>query len=135
MRQARLQATLAHSSRKVTTTINDFSEEQLEGLTAIMKLYRGEPTGITKDNAWFNERFADGIYKDMEGLCKIVTIDEVKENDYSLTPGRYVGVTLTIDDDFDYKSRLIEIQEELSALNSEAIILSKTIEENLKELI
>ena len=121
--------------RKVTTTINDFSEEQLEGLTAIMKLYRGEPTGITKDNAWFNERFADGIYKDMEGLCKIVTIDEVKENDYSLTPGRYVGVTLTIDDDFDYKSRLIEIQEELSALNSEAIILSKTIEENLKELI
>lgn len=68
-------------------------------------------------------------------MCKIVTIDEVAENDYSLTPGRYVGVTLTLDDDFDYQARLLEIQEELTALNTEATQLSKTIANNLKELV
>lgn len=121
--------------RKVTTTINDFSEDQLEGLTAIMQLYRGEKPTVSKNNAWFNEHFPDGIYKDIEGLCKIVTIDEVAQNDYSLTPGRYVGVTLTQDDDFDYQARLLEIQEELNDLNTEATQLSKTITDNLKELV
>jgi type I restriction enzyme M protein len=121
--------------RKVTTTINDFSEEQLEGLTAIMQLYRGQKPSVSKSNEWFNTHFPDGKYRDVEGLCKIVNLDEVAANDYSLTPGRYVGVTLTQDDDFDYKARLADIQTELSELNKEAISLSKTIENNLKELI
>ena len=121
--------------RKVTTTINDFSEEQLEGLTAIIKLYRGEQPEVSKENVWFNERFPDGKYLDIEGLCKTVTLEEVKENDYSLTPGRYVGVTHTMDEDFDYKGRLVEIQTELDKLNSEALELSATISNNLKTLI
>lgn len=121
--------------RKVTTTINDFSPEQLEGLTAIMKLYRGETPELTENNTWFNERFPDAKYRDIEGLCKVVSLEEVEENDWSLTPGRYVGVTLTADDDFDYKGRLVEIQEELNQLNAEAEELSKTIANNLRELI
>lgn len=121
--------------RKVTSTINDFSEEQLEGLTAIMKLYRGEKPRVSRTNAWFNERFRDGKYTDIEGLCKIVTLDEVAENDYSLTPGRYVGVTFVKDDGVDFRGRLAEIQEELDALNKEASQLAKTISTNIKELI
>jgi type I restriction enzyme M protein len=121
--------------RKVTTTINDFSEEQLEGLTAIMKLYRGEQPEVQSGNTWFSDRFPDGQYQDIEGLCKIVTIDEVKANDYSLTPGRYVGVTLVADDGVDYKGRLIEIQAELEELNREAVELAKMIGDNLKELV
>lgn len=121
--------------RKVTTTINDFSPEQLEGLTAIMKLYRGEKPEVAKDNAWFNERFPDCKYRDIEGLCKIVALEEVKGNDYSLTPGRYVGVTLVEDDGIDYKTRLANIQEELNQLNAEAAGLAEAIENNLRELI
>jgi type I restriction enzyme M protein len=121
--------------RKVTTTINDFSDDQLEGLTAIMQLYRGERSTVSKTNTWFIEHFPDGKYRDIEGLCKIVTIDEVAENDYSLTPGRYVGVTLRLDDDFDYQGRLAEIQEELTSLNSDSLQLSITISNNLKELV
>lgn len=121
--------------RKVSTTINDFSDEQLEGLTAIMQMYRGESPEITEGNEWFRERFPDGQYRDIEGLCKIVSIDEVAENDYSLTPGRYVGVTLSVDDDFDYQTRLLEIQAELDVLNEEALKLSKTISDRLKELV
>ncbi len=100
-----------------------------------MQLYRGEKPTVSKNNSWFNEYFPDGKYRDIEGLCKIVTTEEVAENDYSLTPGRYVGVTLTLDDDFDYQARLQEIQDELDTLNTEATQLSKTIANNLKELV
>jgi type I restriction enzyme M protein len=121
--------------RKVTTTINDFSDEQLEGLTAIIKLYRGEKPNVATTNQWFYERFEDGTYKNIEGLCKIVTLDEVKENDYSLTPGRYVGVTFVEDDGVDFKTRLAGIQLELNTLNEEAVTLSATIASNLQDLI
>jgi type I restriction enzyme M protein len=100
-----------------------------------MQLYRGQKPTVNKNNEWFYTHFPDGKYRDIEGLCKIVNLDEVAANDYSLTPGRYVGVTLTQDDDFDYKARLAQIQNELNGLNKEAIALSKTIENNLKELI
>nr|WP_198342303.1 N-6 DNA methylase [Pedobacter psychrophilus] len=83
--------------RKVSTTINDFSEEQLAGLTAIMAMYRGEKPEVTADNGWFSFYFPEGIYKDVEGLCKIVSRAEIAEQDYSLTPGRYVGVNVEID--------------------------------------
>ncbi len=114
--------------RKVNTTLNDFSEEQLEGLTAIMALYRGEKTEVSKDNAWFNEHFPDGRYRDIEGLCKIVTLEEVAEQDYSLTPGRYVGVNIEIDMDFDYKSRMKELHSELATLHTEANDLMNKIQ-------
>ncbi|PZV78663.1 type I restriction enzyme M protein [Algoriphagus aquaeductus] len=121
--------------RKVTTTINDFDEQQMQGLTAIVKMYRGEAPEVSKENEWFKARFPQGIYQDIDGLCKVVTIDEVRENDWSLTPGRYVGVELEWDEDFDYQARLLEIQSELNVLNAEAIELGATISDNLRKLI
>ena len=114
--------------RKVSTTINDFSEEQMEGLTAIMAMHRGEVPKVAKDNAWFTEHFPDGKYRDIEGLCKVVTLDEVAEQDYSLTPGRYVGVNIDIDMDFDYKSRMEILHSELAELNTEANDLMNQIQ-------
>jgi type I restriction enzyme M protein len=114
--------------RKVSTTINDFSEEQMEGLTAIMAMHRGEQPKVAKDNAWFNEHFPDGKYQDIEGLCKVVTLEEVAEQDYSLTPGRYVGVNIDIDMDFDYKSRMEILHTELAELNIEANELMNQIQ-------
>ena len=114
--------------RKVSTTINDFSPEQLEGLTAVMALYRGEKPEVAADNAWFKEHFPDGQYRDVEGLCKVVTLAEVAEQDYSLTPGRYVGVNIDIDMDFDYQSRMQELHSELAELNTEANQLMNQIQ-------
>lgn len=114
--------------RKVSTTINDFSEEQLEGLTAMLQLYRGEKPELSADNAWFKEHFPEGEYRDIEGLCKIVSLEEVAEQDYSLTPGRYVGVNIEIDMDFDYQSRIAELHSELGTLNAEAIQLMNQIQ-------
>ena len=114
--------------RKVSSTIQDFSEDQLEGLTALMNAFRGDDLGISKDNEWFAEHFPDGTYADVEGLCKVVDLDDLKEQDYSLTPGRYVGVNIDIDMDFDYKGRMTEIRSELSSLNEEAAELMKKIQ-------
>lgn len=118
-----------HTFRKVNSTINDFSDEHLEGLTALINSFRGDELGVSEDNEWFNEHFPDGRYQDVEGLCKVVDLDDIKEQDYSLTPGRYVGVKIDIDMDFDYKGRIIEIRSELSELNIEAIELMKAIQE------
>jgi type I restriction enzyme M protein len=81
--------------------------------------------------AWF----PDEKYQDTEGVCKIVNRAEIIENDYSLTPGRYVGVVAQLDEDFDYKGRLLEIQTELDVLNVEATALAHRIAHNLKTLI
>jgi len=112
--------------RKVTQTLNDFSPEQLEGLTTIVKAYRGEEVDFTK-NELLKKYFPEGKYQDVEGLCKIVDLEEIKENDYSLTPGRYVGYSIQIDEDFDYKARMKEIHSELTKLNKEANDLMKQI--------
>ena len=113
--------------RKVNQTINDFSPEQLEGLTAIIKSYRGENVDF-KANDWLKDTFKNSKYEDIEGLCKIATLEEIKENDYSLTPGRYVGFSIVIDEDFDYKGRMSEIHDELAKLNDESIELMSAIQ-------
>lgn len=87
-----------------------------------------------KQAHWLNSRFPDGKYIDVEGLCKVVTQSDIEAKDWSLSPGRYVGVDTSTDEDFDYEERLNEIHIELEGLNEEAIALAKTISENYKEL-
>ena len=64
--------------RKFNQTINDFSPEQLEGLTTIIKSYRGEQVDFTVNN-WLISSFPNGKYNDVEGLCKISSIDEASK--------------------------------------------------------
>ncbi len=81
-----------------------------------------------KDWSELSEHFPEGDYRDIEGLCKVVDLEEVAENDYSLTPGRYVGYSIQIDEDFDYQGRMKEIREELVGLSAEANALMATIQ-------
>ena len=87
-----------------------------------------------KQAHWLLSRFPDGKYCNVEGLCKMVTQAEIATKDYSLSPGRYVGVDAGTDEDFDYEERLKEIHIELEGLNEEASILAKMISGNFKEL-
>lgn len=104
--------------RQINQTLRDFSPEQMEGLTGIVKAYRGEDVSKTfASNPWLKERFPSGSYADVEGLCKIVDVAEVEENDWSLTPGRYVGYGSEIEDSFNYTVRLAEIHEQLEELS------------------
>ena len=110
--------------RQINTTLRDFSPEQMEGLTSIVKAYRGEDVSKQfTSNPWLKEHFPNSKYEDVEGLCKIVDVAEVEENDWSLTPGRYVGYSIELDESFDYAVRLGEIHSELERLNCEASTL------------
>jgi type I restriction enzyme M protein len=114
--------------RQINTTLRDFSPEQMEGLTAIVKAYRGEDMSKTfANNPWLKEHFPTGYYADVEGLCKIVDVTEVEENDWSLTPGRYVGYGSEIEDSLNYTVRLAEIHEELEELSINSRILTEKI--------
>lgn len=133
--------------RKVTRKINDFSPEQEQNLLAIVWLYRGETAryrellaayrknGEEEAASWLEERFPDGRYRDVEGLVKAVSLDEIAANDWSLTPGRYVGVAETDDNDEDFAEKFASLHEELRKLNAEAATLAKKIDANFKELM
>ena len=72
----------------------------------------------------------------MEGLVKLVDRAEIEANDWSLTPGRYVGVAPEKEDgDFDFAEALREIHVELEDLNAEAVTLAAKIEKNFEELL
>ena len=71
----------------------------------------------------------------MEGLVKLVARKQLEANDWSLTPGRYVGVAPEEpDEDFDFEETLREIHVELEDLNAEAVQLAATIKRNFEEL-
>ena len=82
---------------------------------------------LLKDWEALEGYFPDGVYRDVEGLCKVASTDDIRENDYSLTPGRYVGFSIEIDEDFDYEGRMGEIHAQLAELHSEANVLMSEI--------
>ncbi len=85
---------------------------------------------------WLHSRFPEGYYADVPGLCKIVTQDEIAANDYSLTPGRYVGVALAQEDDEeDFAETMRTIHAELADLNDKAAELAARIAGNFEELM
>lgn len=93
-----------------------------------------EIIGVAKEANWLKEKFGDGKYKDILGLCKIASRAEIAEKNYSLTPGAYVGVAPVEDDGVDFADRMAEIHQELLKLQDESNALMKTISKNMKEL-
>jgi type I restriction enzyme M protein len=84
---------------------------------------------------WLVERFPEGKLCDVEGLVKLADKAELKENDWSLTPGRYVGVAPEEEDpDFDFGETMRTIHDELDDLNTQAANLAKKISDNFKKL-
>ena len=129
----------------------EFSPEQIEFIANIVHLYRGEPIETPRRDVSNNVRqlettepvvstllqkhFPKMKYRDVAGLCKTATIKEIEEQDWSLNPGRYVGVTEKKDDGVDFGKRLKELNTELEQLNTEAEELQKTITKNVKKLL
>ena len=93
------------------------------------------PRYFWRQARWLQERFPDAELRDVEGLVKLVEKTELESNDWSLTPGRYVGVAPEEEDgDFDFEETLREIHVELEGLNEEATELAAKIKRNFEEL-
>lgn len=85
---------------------------------------------------WLQERFPEAKLRDVQGLVKLADLKEIEENDWSLTPGRYVGVAAQEEneEDGEFEEKLRDIHVELSSLNEEAAELAKVIAGNFEEL-
>lgn len=85
---------------------------------------------------WLLSRFPQGVYTDVPGLCNAVSRKNIEDNDYSLTPGRYVGVALGNQDDDDgelFLRRMREIRSELTDLNAKSVELMQLINSGMQE--
>ena len=145
-----------------------FSDEQIKNLGIITRLYNGDTQAFrdliaeytaalktapdtsddkeTKTKAyfqaqidWLNERFPNGTYNDVIGLCKEASLegeDGIRDQDYSLNAGRYVGVVIEDDGmtETEFKEKMLCLNTELTILSKEAATLEKQIADNLKEL-
>lgn len=88
---------------------------------------------------WLTERFPKGVYQDVIGLCKVAKLegeDGIKEQDYSLNPGRYVGVVIEDDGmtEAEFKDKMLGLNTEYQKLSDETKAIEKTLEANFKEL-
>ena len=89
---------------------------------------------VAKEAVWLYEKFGEGEYKDILGLCKVASLTEIEEKGWSLTPGAYVGVAPVEDDGVDFEERMAEIHRELLSLQAESNDLMDTISKNMKEM-
>ena len=89
---------------------------------------------VAKEAVWLYEKFGEGEYKDILGLCKVASLTEIEEKGWSLTPGAYVGVAPVEDDGVDFEERMAEIHRELLSLQAESNDLMDTISNNMKEM-
>lgn len=107
---------------------------------ALEKQYDAEKAALqerittAKEAVWLTDKFGDGAYADIPGLCKVATHAEIEDKGWSLTPGAYVGVAPTEDDGVDFAARMKEIHAELLTLQAESNTLMDTISKNMKEM-
>jgi type I restriction enzyme M protein len=86
--------------------------------------------------AWLHERFPEAKYEDVTGLCKLADLNEVKEQEYSLNPGRYVGVVIEEDGktEEEFIEEMLTLNDELNKLNKEASALESVINHNIRQI-
>jgi len=122
--------------RQLDRAHRDFEPRQIEFLANIVRLYRDEePENRHGSAGMLTEKFPGGGYRDVPGLCKMASIEEIEAQGWSLNPGRYVGVAAREEDDFDFFERLEELNGELEVLNSEARELEEKIALNVATIM
>ena len=125
-----------HVYTQIDRAHREFTPAQIEFLANVVRLYRGGEPETTEGSAeMMAEHFPEGAYRDVAGLCKVATLDDMEAQGWSLNPGRYVGVAEREEDDFDFVERLTELHEELEVLNAEAHELEEQITEHVLNLL
>jgi type I restriction enzyme M protein len=134
---ASAQAALDKQKAEAKEAIANASRKDKKRIEAEMKAIEDaleDTLETARQYEWLTEKFGEGVYKDVLGLCKIATIQEIEEKNYSLTHGAYVGVAEAEDDGVDFHERMNEIHAELKRLNSEANVLMDEILKGWEEL-
>ena len=117
---------IAQAARKEKKMIEAAYAESIDSLEELIQ--------TAKESLWLTEKFGEGKYADIPGLCKVATLEEIEAKGYSLTPGAYVGVAPTEDDGVDFHQRMTEIHQELRSLQEESNRLMESISKNWEEM-
>jgi type I restriction enzyme M protein len=130
-----------HIYRQVDRALRDWTPAQIGFLANLVRLYRGEALDYTlggdKARAKLEEIFGKKPkYADVPGLCRAAPIKDIEAQDWSLNPGRYVGVAAdeAVSDE-DFKEQLETLNEELETLNAQARDLEQAIARNVSRLL
>ena len=107
--------------KQIDRAHKEFTPEQINEIAGIIRSYREEKGAKP--------------YADVQGLCKVATFAEIEEQSWSLNPGRYVGITEAIEEDYDFKEKLEEMNEEIETLNEESHKFEEQISENLNKIL
>ena len=124
--RAEAKEVVAKAARKEKKRI----EEEYQGTIQALE----QRLAVAKEAVWLTEKFGEGEYADIPGLCKVATLEEIEAKGYSLTPGAYVGVAPAEDDGVDFHQRMTEIHQELLSLQEESNRLMETISKNWEEM-
>ena len=124
--QRRTKIEVEHAARNEKKRVQAYYDEMIVAKNAEIT--------IAKEAIWLTEKFGEGEYRDILGLCKLADRTEIVEKGYSLTPGAYVGVAPVEDDSVDFAARMAEIHSELITLQAESNELMETISKNMKEM-
>ena len=125
LRQEAKKAVEAADKRDKKKTQSEYDEKIAEVMDQLT---------VAKEANWLYEKFGEGTYADVLGLCKVATISEIGEKGWSLTPGAYVGVAPVEDDGVNFEERMTEIHRELLSLQAESNDLMDAISQNMKEM-
>jgi type I restriction enzyme M protein len=125
-----------HTFEQLDRAHREFTPQHIEFLANIARLYRGEQPENNEDSAALLQgHFPDGKYRDVPGLCGVVTIKDIEAQGWSLNPGRYVGIAERAPDEYVFEERLEELYEEFESLNAEARALEGQVADNVAKLI
>ena len=128
--------TLRAAKRTMEIAIEE-NPRSKKAITATYDAFVSEVSAIEQlihDYLWLYEKFGDGVYADVLGLCKVADITDIEGKGWSLTSGAYVGVAPIEDDGVDFEERMAEIHRELLSLQAESNDLMDTISANMKEM-
>jgi type I restriction enzyme M protein len=101
-------------------THKELTNDDIKKIAGTYRAYRGEKTDIS--------------YQDVEGFCKRATLDDIKQNDYVLTPGRYVGVEEIEDDGIPFDEKMRKLTTDLFEQLEKSEELGKKIKRQLEEI-
>jgi type I restriction enzyme M protein len=125
-----------HIFRQIDRAHRDFTAEQIEFVSNIVRIYREEDVETEAGSRELMKRsFPKGKYVDVSGLCKISTLAEIEMQDWSLNPARYVGTADRPSEEFEFLGRLEELSEELEILNAKARELEERVANNITQLL
>ncbi|PZS16194.1 MAG: hypothetical protein DLM57_11210 [Pseudonocardiales bacterium] len=125
-----------HLYRQIDRAHRDFLPEQVELLANIVRLYRGEDVEtVDGSDTLLKERFPDGTYIDVPGLCKVATRAEIAAQGWSLNPGRYTGTAAVDDDGEDFIEKLASLYDEFTRLSEEAGVLRVNVDTAIQGIL